>query len=76
MANKIITLLFRMALILMALFTLVLQLIDFIFGVGNKSSSTGISSAYIEAIVEHIFIFIICIWFIVHQIKLLSKKED
>jgi len=67
----------RIILILLGLSSLGFQLVNLIFGTMVKSSSNKQSefSYYMSEVIPHLFTIIICIWFIMYQIKLIRKNN-
>jgi len=75
MVNKTVKSFLRILLILLGLSSLWFQLVNLFFGTMVKSSLNKQSELtyYMSEFIPHIFTIIICIWFIVHQIKLIRK---
>ncbi len=67
----------RMVLIVLGLSALGFQLVNFIFGTLVKRSLDRQSELeyYIGQIVPHLATIMICIWFVVHLIKLINNKK-
>jgi hypothetical protein len=71
--KKIIKIVFHLILIILGLNAIVFQSVNFIFGTANKSISSTPNN-YFEDVIPHLFTIVICIWFIVCQIKSLITK--
>jgi len=78
MVNKTIKSFLRILLILLALNSLGFQLFNFVLGTMVRSSLDKKSDSiyYVSEFIPHLFTIIICVWFIVHQIKLIGYPES
>ena len=67
----------RIVLILLGLGSFGFQLVNLVFGTMVKSSSDRMNewSYYLFEFIPHLFTILICIWFVIYQMKLLSNKE-
>ncbi|KAA6302579.1 MAG: hypothetical protein EZS26_001086 [Candidatus Ordinivivax streblomastigis] len=64
---KVFKIVMRILLVLMGLYSSIFQLISFVFSIGNRSIHDG--HYPIGNTIPHAFSIIICIWFVVRQIK-------
>ena len=71
--KKIVKIIIHLILIILGLNAVVFQFFNFIFGTANKSIYSEPKNCF-EDVIPHLFTIIICIWFIVYQIKLLTNK--
>lgn len=72
--KKVIRIIFHLILIILGLNAIVFQFVNFIFGTANKSISATPNN-YFEDVIPHLFTIVICLWFIVYQIKSLIVRR-
>ena len=77
MKNKTIIVVSKIMLIVLGIYALFFQLINFFLGTLVKSSLNRQSewSFYINDFIPHLLTLIICLWFIIYQTKLLLRKK-
>jgi hypothetical protein len=74
MKNKIITIVIRLILIVLGISSLVFQTFHFVFSSLSRNSNDVRSRLFSDTI-PHFFTLVICIWFIISQIKSLNSDH-